>query len=453
MPIYHYNDLPKLFSEIKKGKRVPVYLIFGDGYLTHEVTLQLIDLILPEEIKAFNLETVDGEKEDIYSILDRIQTFPFFPGPKVVSVKNPVLIFSTGREDRLWKKAEEAWKAGAFPRSAQLLQTLFRTAGIPSRWKEEGRGTAEGLIEKLFPDKKMISPEWFDQALSYIKEQTTEAETISLNPEQVLESALGRGFPENHYLIFQLEGTPGSQRMVKAIAEHGLVLNFSFKQGKKGEQTATLKGFLSSRLSQEGKSIHPKAEALLFERIAPEIFQLEMELEKLVSYLGDKKQIQLDHVAELVTANREEPLYELTGVLGERRLEEGLKKLKQLWEQGYNPLQVLAAIANTLRRLMAAKKILKTVFEEDNSLWPDFGQFSAKILPRLKQTPLPESLAKVHPFVLFNTLKIAEKFSLQQLISALETLQEVDLLIKTSGATPSFLLEDFIISFCRKPGK
>jgi DNA polymerase III subunit delta len=453
MPSYHYNDLPKIFSEIKKGEKAPVYLIFGDSYLAQEVTLQLIDLILPDRFKAFNLETVDGEKEDIYSILERIQTFPLFPGPKIVSVKNPVLIFSAGKEDRLWKKAEEAWKAGTLTRCAQLLQALFRTAGISSNWKEEGGVTATGLIEKLFPDKRISSPDWFEQAFLYLKEQTTEAETTPFHPDQVLESALDRRFPENHHLILQLEGNPGSQKLVKAIAERGVVLNFSFKQGKKGEQTATLKGFLSSRLSQEGKSIHPKAEALLFERIAPEIYQLEMELEKLFSFLGDKKQIQVEHVTELVTANREQPLYELTGVLGERRLEEGLKKLKQLWEQGYNPLQVLAAIANTLRRLMAAKKIMKKAIDGPDGVLPDFGQFSARILPRLKQIPLPESLSKVHPFVLFNTLKIAEKFSLQQLIASLETLQQADWLIKTSGATPGFLLEDFIISFCRKSEK
>ena len=57
-------------------------------------------------------------------------------------------------------------------------------------------------------------------------------------------------------------------------------------------------------------------------------------------------------------AFREEPLYELTTVMGEGKLVEALRKLNQLWEQGYNPLQILAGITNTLRRLLVARELL-----------------------------------------------------------------------------------------------
>jgi DNA polymerase-3 subunit delta len=451
MPIYHYKDLPNILSEIKTGRIAPVFLVAGDAYLIQEVTGQLIDLLLPEEFRSFNLETTDGDKEDIYSILERIQTFPFFPGPKVVLVKNPVQLFSAGREDRLWKKAEEFWNAGQTSRCVQMLRTLSQNTGIALVGATSGEGAARALMEKLFSENMGAIPEWLGQALAYMKEHDGGGDPLPLSPDQILESALERGFPKNHVLILQLEGDPGGKRMVKAIAQKGLVLNFSFKQARKGEQTGTLKGFLNSRLSQEGKSIHPKAEVLLLERIAPEIFHLEMELQKLLSYLGQGKQIQPDHVAALVTGNREEPLYELTAVLGERRLEEGLKKLRHLWEQGYNPLQIMAGIANTVRRLLLARKILDAFSEEPRGIWQEFGLFSSRILPRLKPLPLPDLLSKLHPYVLYNTLRLAQRFSVQHLIAALETLHKADRLIKTGGATPSLLLEDFILSFCRRP--
>ena len=131
-----------------------------------------------------------------------------------------------------------------------------------------------------------------------------------------------------------------------------MVLNLTVRQGKKGEQTNALKAYLKSRLSREGKTIHPQAEALLLERIDPEVFQMEMEIQKLISYLGDRKQVLLKDIDDLVGANREEPLYELTTVLGERNSEEALRKLKQLWEQGFNPLQIISGITNSLRRLL-----------------------------------------------------------------------------------------------------
>ncbi len=100
---------------------------------------------------------------------------------------------------------------------------------------------------------------------------------------------------------------------------------------------------------------------------------------------------------EIVGAFREEPLYELTAVLGERKLTEGLQKLKQLWEQGYNPLQILAGITNALRRLLLAGELLETISKAPPRVWQDFGAFSAKILPQLKQTPSAGTLIQGTP--------------------------------------------------------
>jgi DNA polymerase III subunit delta len=314
--------------------------------------------------------------------------------------------------------------------------------------EREWKGHEGALMEKLFPDKGIVAPNWFKECLPLIYDRRA-GESFTANPDQVLETAIRKGFPPNHIIIFQMEGQPSSKKLVNFIAEKGIVLNFSLKQSKKGEQTVTLRGYLSSRLSQEGKTIHPQAEGLLLERVAPEIFLLEMEIQKLLSYVGDKSRILPKDIVELIGSNREEPLYELTTVLGDGHLEEGLRKLKQLWEQGYNPLQILVGITNTLRRLLVAKQLFESVSEASPKAWQDFGLFSSKILPQFKRSPLPESLSKVHPFVLFNTIKTANKFSLHRLVNALEALHRADHLIKTSGATPTFLLEDFIFSFCQ----
>jgi DNA polymerase III subunit delta len=448
MPIFFYKDLSAILKQTEKKHPFPIYLIAGDPFLVNDLHQKMIDLFLSSEQQTFNLEIVDGEKEDIISILDRIQTFPFFPGRKVVSVRNPVQIFSSGREDRLLKKAEEAWQKGQAERSARLLRTLFQNAGISQELLEGGvKGREEVLQEKLFPGNGEL-PNWFKEVLPLIENQVS-AETESQNPDEILESALRTGFPKDHILILLMEEPPGLKKIVKSIAEYGAVINLAIKHGKKGEQTATLKEFLKTRLRQEGKTIMPQAEALLLERVGPEAFLLEMEIQKLVAYCGDRKQIQPKDITEIVGAFREEPLYELTTVLGERKLEEGLQKLNQLWDQGYNPLQILAGITNTLRRLLVARDLLEMIPEFSSRVWQDFGAFSTRILPQVKQAPLPELLSKAHPFVLFNTLKTAQSFSRPHLVLALEALHEVDRLLKTSGATPTFLLEDFIISFCK----
>ena len=131
MPTYTYKDISMILTQAEKGQSHTVYLISGDSYLVREVHQQLINRLLPEEMRSFNLEMVDGEKEDLHSILERLQTFPFFPGRKVVSVKNPIQIFSAGSEDRLWKKVEEAWEKGQPERCARLLGPFYKIGGFP----------------------------------------------------------------------------------------------------------------------------------------------------------------------------------------------------------------------------------------------------------------------------------------------------------------------------------
>ena len=86
-----------------------------------------------------------------------------------------------------------------------------------------------------------------------------------------------------------MEGPPGSKKIVKSIAEYGVVINLALRQGKKGEQTTTLKRIFKNTAFARGKTILPQAEALLLERVGPETYLLEMEIQKLVAYTGDQE--------------------------------------------------------------------------------------------------------------------------------------------------------------------
>jgi len=450
MPILAYKDVPRLLKQVEKGRTAPVYLLAGDPYLTQEVHQQLIDRLIPEEVRSFNLEVLDGEKEDLPSILEHLQTFPFFPGRKVVSVRNPIQVLPAEKEDRLWKKAEEAWQKGQADRCDTYLLTLFRNAGLSLHDVQEGlNGEAGSLARKILPEKESALPPWFKEALQHLPKERL-GPSSGDHPDQLLESALKKGFPKNHLLILLTETLPGKKKILKILEEYGIVIDLSLKQAKKGEQTAALKSYLRERLLKEGGTIHPQAEALLLERVGAEVFLLEMEIQKLLSYLGDRKQILPKDISEVVGAGREEPLYELTAFLGDRNPEQGLRVLRQLWQQGYNPLQILTGIINAFRRFLVAHELLQRASDLPQQSWRDFSAFSARVMPRLKQAPLPEHLSKTHPYVLFNTLKAANNFTREELLTALKALHETDRLLKTSGTTPAFLLEDFVLSHCRE---
>ncbi|HSO72076.1 MAG TPA: hypothetical protein VLR91_05440, partial [Thermodesulfobacteriota bacterium] len=268
------------------------------------------------------------------------------------------------------------------------------------------------------------------------------------NPELLLEQALQIGFPEGHILILLSEEPASSKPLVKTIAQRGLVIDLTLKKAKKNEQKSTSRRYLLDRLGREEKKIEKEAETLLLERVGPDLGLLEMEIQKLVTYSGEKR-ISLSAVEALVAANREEPIYELTAALGRKNAPEGMRILRRLWEQGYHPLPILAGLINAFRRFLLALEILSPLGPQAAQRLEDYLPFSQNLLPRMQKEGLPEVLSKLHPFALYNTFKGAQNFAFTELLLSLESLHRIDRQLKTSGGSDRFLLEDFILTFGR----
>jgi DNA polymerase-3 subunit delta len=451
MATFTLKDAPKALHEIENGRVAPFYLVAGDAYQIQDFQREIIQRLLPEEIRPFNLRMIDGEKEGLQTMLEEMQTFPFFPGRKVVSVHHADHLFLASKEETILQKSEESWKKGEKDRCFRLLGQLFHKSGLSLK-EAQRRVAAEGLesVAEYLPLPEGPLPAWLKEAFESMTEEPAN-EPLAVHPERLLEINLRKGFPQGHVLILLFPQLPSSKRLLSALDELGVLLNLSLRQAKKGEQLSTLKSHVRARLAKENKTIHPEAEALLLERVGGEIYLLEMELQKLSAFLGERRQIIPRDILEVTGLSREEPFYEFTKVLGDRSLSGSLRLLRQLWDQGYNPLQILAGITNSLRRLLSAHELLARLSQFPSRVWRDFGAFSARVLPRLKESPLPESFSKAHPFVLFNTLQSAGNFSREELVGAMERLQEIDRALKTSGATPVFLLEDFIFYLCRQP--
>jgi len=443
MPTSTYRDSAEIIEQVRAGEAAPVYLIAGDPFLARQVHQQLLEALLPDAIRALNWELVDGEKEEITTLIERLSTYPFFPGRKVVSVKNPVILKPQEPEDLLWSKAEEAWEK---KRPERCLQNLSRLQ--PKSRQPASAGDLPGLTS-LFAKGLPASPGealpgWLEQALAYwIRHPVDWAD-----PERLLEQALQRGFPEGHVLILLSEELPASKTLVKTIAQRGRVIDLTLKKAKKSEQTAASRRYLQDRVRREGKQIVKEAEALLLERVGPDLGLLEMEIQKLVTY-SEEKGITPEAVEALVAANREEPIYELTAALGRKNAPEGLRILRRLWEQGYHPLPILGGLMNAFRRFLLALEGLAPLGPQAAQRLEDYLPFSQNLLPRLQKEGLPEALSKLHPFALYTTFKGAQKFTLSELIRSLESLQRIDRQLKTSGGTDRFLLEDFILTFGR----
>jgi DNA polymerase-3 subunit delta len=106
--------------------------------------------------------------------------------------------------------------------------------------------------------------------------------------------------------------------------------------------------------AQHGKQLAAPAARLLLDLVGPDMGQLDQELAKLAVYAGEAKRIDSNDVDQLVGASRMENLWKIFDAIGEGQGGAALAILGRLFEQGEDPIRILAAFSLQLRRLAQA---------------------------------------------------------------------------------------------------
>jgi len=108
------------------------------------------------------------------------------------------------------------------------------------------------------------------------------------------------------------------------------------------------------------KKISRDAVQLLVELAGSSLGQLEQELSKLASYVGDKREIDAESVRRLVGGWKAETTWAMTDAVREGRLGDALAALDSLLNSGESPHRVLGGIAYVFRKLSIATELSRT---------------------------------------------------------------------------------------------
>ncbi|MCK5099038.1 MAG: hypothetical protein KAR45_13105, partial [Desulfobacteraceae bacterium] len=125
-----------------------------------------------------------------------------------------------------------------------------------------------------------------------------------------------KGIPENNFLLLSLTKIDKRSVFFKAVKEQGLVIDCTIPKGLSkrdiGEQTQFLRNEMEKILQENQKEIEEKAFLNLIDLIGfnPEIFR--DNLEKLVSFTGQKKRISVDDVFQLIKRTKIDPIFDFT---------------------------------------------------------------------------------------------------------------------------------------------
>jgi len=447
--------LKKAIDDIKGGNISPCYLIYGEEeYLMKDALDQIIEHILPRDDRDFNLFLIDGENEDIDAICESIITPPLLPGKKVVAIKNTRIFQSKTSASVLIKEIIENLEKDK-QRAASTFMAFLDVAG----WSFED--LKDGGWEKI-PDSdwgKMVKGEvekkredWLPEIIKLcidldIKQRFNRRDTDRL--EEVLEGTI----PGGNSLVLTANKVDRQKKIFKAISKKGAVITFPAAKPKSGAKKDLLMERTGKILAKSGKRLTPEAMQELGRRTGFDLRMSQKEIEKLITYAGDKETIDKRDIDAIIKKSSEDSIFDLTSAIVDKDVEKALMTFKDLLNQGVHYMVILSMIIREIRFLLQGKILLRGGSIPSFHQKMHYKDFQNIVYPGVKElakrmSKNGEWLAGQHPYVIYNNLKNSERYSCNGLLGYMEKLLDCDIELKTTGADPKIVMERLLIDMC-----
>jgi DNA polymerase-3 subunit delta len=454
-----------------------VTLVCGEELLCKKAYKLMLDVLVSEDEQALGIETYDGNDTRIDAPLASINTYALLSGSKVVVFRDARILYSTQAQKGLKEKMEQSGQDGAFKKAARsflnlmaLLNLTFDDLKTPS------------LRKKVMEDVDGQPSPWFSQLIDYCLVNKLSIPVLH-DDAALLQAAMDKGFPEGHRLVITTDIVDRRKALFKAIDAKGLIVDCTVPKGESRTdrlaQDEVSLATIDELLAKARKRMASEGRRRILEWTGFDLRTLSGNLEKLISFVGDRKTITDDDVVKVLRRTRKDPIFEFTNAVADRNLSSALSTMKGLLDEGMHPLQLLSAIANQVRRLVIARDFIT---RDGGRTWSDrlsFPQFKSgpfktiqaddqAFLSQLMSTEADENasagkkkkkkspatdlfLAKNarSPYPVFQTLKKAGRFPQHELVSAMIALSDIDLKMKSGGQDSVLLLEKFLLRFCR----
>jgi DNA polymerase-3 subunit delta len=450
-------SLDTVLAELKRGKTFPCYLLCGDEEFRLRNALEKITqrLIPDAQDRELNLFVTDGEHEDVDSLCESLITPPLLPGRKVVVVRDTRLFQSKNVLMPLIGRIRERLDQDPGRAAADFMQFL-RMTGLQFDDLRNGgwRKIDDETWKRIVPDDDGQGREtWLPKAVEIcVSRGATQAKE---RPEETdrLERTLTGGMPEGNHLILTAETVDRRKKLFKTVSAAGRVLSFSKVKGAVRQQQA-VQEMAAEILAKRGKQLSSGAWSALGQKTGFSLRESLSAIEKLITYAGEKTQIEAADVEAVVGRTREDTVFELNGALVGRNLTLAFRTLHELLNQGLHPLMIMTMITKEIRFLFQAKLLIASGRLGSFSPELDYGRFQKAVYPAVRKLAGDGedsiALASQHPFVVYQALKNAGRFTRAELAGYLELLVRTDLALKTTGHDPRLLLERFLIAVCGK---
>lgn len=209
-------------------------------------------------------------------------------------------------------------------------------------------------------------------------------------------------------------------KLNKKLQEVAIQVEFAPLKGK------VMENWIVQYVQNAGRSIDRQALAYLSSINSFDLQIMEQELQKLLLYRPEDGMITLQHVETVVTKTVEANIFALSDSIGNKKGKEALQTLRDMFYLGESPFKLIGFLVRHFRNLLMVKEYRTMGYNE---------------------TEIKEK-TKLHPFVIKKSIRQAERFTVPQLIHALEELLRIEIALKSTSANGEELLEQFVIDLC-----
>lgn len=237
--------------------------------------------------------------------------------------------------------------------------------------------------------------------------------------------------PDFTVLVMLEEGKADSRKtLFKRLKEHAQMTDFQVPVGMK------LYEWVEQTAKKYGGQIGRKDAELLTQTVGLDLWALDSEIEKLVTYCdGGQRPITAEDIERLITPHISTTVFKLTDALGLKKAQASLQQFEILVESGEDLVRVLFMLVRHFRILMQVR------------LGLDQGMNKAKLQEQLG----------LHPFVITTSMGQAKLFEPKVLQQILHAMLEIDTAIKSGKIRIStqdnkelrLALERFMVQMCQ----
>jgi DNA polymerase-3 subunit delta len=238
----------------------------------------------------------------------------------------------------------------------------------------------------------------------------------------------------------------------KTLDKLGTVENFAAWSLEDKDWADRAETAVMQALRQKQKDISDPALGEIVSRVGPHPRQLQTEAEKICLFVGERKKIELADVHAICSRNKGAQAFAFADALGNRDLPRVLKCLdEELWEirskvdKDKSEIGLLYSLTGKVRALLLLKEMLREGWIKEPR---DYNHFKSQ-LERVPADQMPAEKKfnplAINPYVLYKALPQVRKYSVAELVRALELLLRCNQRLVSSGLDEALVLQQALV--------